>query len=152
MWHNTPSPDDLRKVFPELALALETDFLCESLDRLGIQYIRRRRKKMAIIEVAMEQGFLLRISPVDKGWDGYGEFLTWSWLHLQDEDEAPIRTCSVRAYIEIIDLNSKGEEKTIAFTTHQEDASGLISSAIDGMRHITGRSLKPIVSSTKGTN
>jgi hypothetical protein len=145
MWHDTPTPNELRDTFPDLALAMETNFLSNSLDQLGIQHIRRSRKKTAVLEVAMQDSYLLRIRPVDKGAKGYSEWMTWHWKHPESEDQSPELTCSVRAFVEFIDLNNEDESPVISFTTHSEDMRDLMHSAIGGMRHLTGKKLKPVV-------
>ena len=149
MWHDTPSANDLRENFPELALALETDYLADCLDRLGIQYIRRSRRKTAIFEVAMHPNHLLRIGPVDKGADGYAEWMTRFWKQPDSEEAAPSLDCSIRAYVEFIDLNDEEDAKPIAFTSHCDDMPDLLRNAIGGMRHLTGKRLKPLVISRR---
>jgi len=146
MWLDTPSANELRDSMPDVALALETDFLCNSLDRLGVQYIRRSRKKSAVIEIAMQPGYLLRIHPVDKGAQGVGEWMTWYWKQPDDENVTASLHSSIRAFVEFVDLNNEDDDaQSVSFTTHSDDMRDLIQDAIGGMRHITGKRLKPVV-------
>lgn len=145
MWRDTPTANELRDSFPDLALAMETNFLSNCLEQLGIQHIRRSRKRTAVLEIAMQDSFLLRVQPVDKGAKGYGEWMTWHWKQLESEDDKPELICSVRAFLEFIDLSNEDDAPVISFTTHSDDMRDLINSAIGGMRHLTGKKLKPVV-------
>ena len=144
MWRDTPTVSELREAFPDVALSLETEFLANGLNGLGIKYALRASKKSVIFEVSLQDSFLLRFCPVDKGASGVAEWMTWNW-HLSDGDSSEqVLTSSFRAFIELVDTSNQGKEVLASFTTHCEDMSELISNAVNGLRYRTGRSLKPI--------
>jgi hypothetical protein len=144
MWRNTPAPGDLREQHPEVALTLDTEFLSADLKRLGIQHIRRYRRKSAVIEMVMLPHHLMRIAPVDKGANGYGEWTTWYWTSGDEETQPELRS-SIRAHIEIIDMKATDEQPCASFTSHNDDIEALVRNAILGMRHITGVKIEPVV-------
>ena len=145
MWRETPSAMDLRDAFPDIAMTLETDFLMNDLKKLGIQHIRRIRRKSVAFEVAMHPHHLLRITPTDKGSEGFSEWMTWHWQHGDDCDTPPQLTYSIRAHVEIIDVEDKESLGNVSFTIHNDDIESLIKNAITGMRHMTGIRIKPVV-------
>ena len=144
MWRNTPAPGDLRDSHPDIALTLDTEYMTADLKKLGIQHIRRYRKKSVVIEIVMMPHHLMRISPVDKCANGYGEWTTWYWSH-GDEETQPELRYSIRAHIEVIDLQVTEEQPAVSFTAHNDDIESLIRNAILGMRHLTGVKLEPVV-------
>jgi len=144
MWRNTPAPGDLRDQLPEIALMLDTEYLISELRKLGIQHIRRYRKKSAVIEIAMVPHHLMRISPVDKCANGFGEWTTWYWSS-GDEESHPELRYSIRAHIEVINLNSVEQEPSVSFTCHNDDIESIVRNAILGMRHMTGIKIDPVV-------
>ena len=144
MWHNTPTPDDLREEFPELALQLDTEYIVENLDRLGLKHQHRYSKKSVFIEIEMQPNHKLRIAPVDIGANGYSEWLTWSWIY-EGESEISVLKASIRAHLEIVEMKSSTESKKISFTSHQENIEQIIVSAITGVRQISGLRIRPTV-------
>ena len=143
MWRNTPAPGDLRDLHPDLALNLDTEFLIAELRTLGLQHVKRYRKKTVVIDVAMLPHHLLRISPVDVN-GGFGEWTTWYWTH-GDEENPPQLRYSIRAHIEITDLHNSPSQSCVSFTSHNDDMESLIRNAISGMRHVTGVKIDPVV-------
>ena len=71
MWRDTPTPMDLRDAFPDVAMTLDTDYIMNDLKRLGIQHIRRVRRKSVTFEIPMFPHYIMRITPVDKGAEGF---------------------------------------------------------------------------------
>ena len=146
MWRDTPSPSDLRDTYPDLAMILETDYLKNDLQKLGIQNLRRIRSKSVLLEIPMHPHHLMRISPVDKGAQGYSEWMTWYWQSNDDEEGAPRLLYSIRAHVEVVDLENRESAHNVSFTLHNDDIESLIKNAITGMRHMTGIKIKPVVS------
>jgi hypothetical protein len=145
MWHDTPSPSDLRDTFPDLAMILETDYLKHDLQKLGIQNLRRIRSKSVSLEIPMHPHHLMRISPVDKGAQGYSEWMTWFWQSSDSEEGAPQLQYSIRAHVEVVDVEDRDSVHNVSFTLHNDDIESLIKNAITGMRHMTGIKIKPVV-------
>jgi hypothetical protein len=145
MWRETPSPMDLRDAFPDVAMVLDTDYIMNDLKKLGIQHIRRIRRKSVSFEIAMHPHHIMRITPVDKGADGFAEWMTWYWQQPDCEESAPSLSYSIRAFVEIVDLEKKDSLGNISFTIHNDDIESLIKNAITGMKHMTGVRIKPIV-------
>lgn len=143
MWRNTPAPGDLRDLHPDLALTLDTEFLIAEIRALGLQHVKRYRKKSAVIDLAMLPHHLMRISPVDIN-GGFGEWTTWYWAQ-GDEENPPRLQYSIRAHIEITDLKSPIARSIVSFTSHNDDIESLVRNAILGMRHVTGVKLDPVV-------
>ncbi len=144
MWRNTPAPGDLRDMHPEVALTLDTEYMIAELRELGIQHVRRYRKKSVVIEIAMMPNHLMRISPVDKCANGFGEWTTWYWTSGDHESPPELRR-SIRAHVEVIDLQVAGQQPAASFTCHNDDTESLIRNAITGMRHVSGVKLEPVV-------
>jgi len=145
MWRETPSPSDLRDTFPDLAMILETDYLKNDLQKLGIQNLRRIRSKSVTLEIPMHPHHLMRISPVDKGAQGYSEWMTWYWQSSEDEEGTPQLQYSIRAHVEVVDVEDRESEHNVSFTLHNDDIESLIKNAITGMRHMTGIKIKPVI-------
>ena len=144
MWRNTPSPADLRDAFPDVAMHLDTDLVKFQLQKLGIQNLRRIRKRSVSFDLPMHPHHLMRITPVDIGAEGYSEWMTWYWQSSED-DESRELTYSIRAHVEIIDLESDDPKSSVSFTLHNDDVESLIKNAIVGMRHTNGVRLKPVI-------
>jgi hypothetical protein len=144
MWRNTPSAADLRDTFPDVAMFLDTDLIKIQLEKLGIQNLRRNRKRSVSIEIPMHPHHLMRITPVDKGAEGYSEWMTWYWQTSDDEERREL-ACSIRAHVEIIDVDSQDPKSEVSFTLHNDDIESLIKNAIVGMRHTSGVQLKPVI-------
>ena len=144
MWHNTPSPADLRDTFPDVAMFLDTDLIKFELERLGIQNLRRIRKRSVSFELPMHPHHLMRITPVDIGSEGYSEWMTWYWQASED-DEGRELAFSIRAHVEIIDVEGDTTKSEVSFTVHNDDIESLIKNAIVGMRHMKGIQLKPMI-------
>jgi len=151
MWRETPTPMDLRDSFPDLAMSLETDFLANELKVLGIQHIKKTKKKSVTFELPMQPHHLLRITPTDRGSDGFSEWMTWHWQQSEDHESPPQLAYSIRAYVEIIDTKYESSLGNVSFTLHNDDLESLIKNAITGMRHMTGTRLKPVLIRRKST-
>jgi hypothetical protein len=151
MWRDTPSPSDLRDSFPDLAMILETDYLKNDLQKLGIQNLRRVRSKSVSLEIPMHPHHLMKITPVDKGAQGYSEWMTWYWQSSDDEECAPQLQYSIRAHVEVIDVEDRDSKEVVSFTLHNDDIESLIKNAMTGMRHMTGVKIKPVVMRRKAS-
>ena len=92
----------------------------------------------------MHPHHLMRITPVDKGAEGYSEWMTWYWQTSDDEESGEL-ACSIRAHVEIIDVDSQDPKSEVSFTLHNDDIESLIKNAIVGVRHTNGVQLKPII-------
>ena len=147
MWRDTPSSMEMHDKFPELALRLETEYLINDLQQLGIKHTYRIRRKSVTIEVSMHPQHLLRITPTDKGSDGFSEWMTWHWSHVEDYEKPPQLNYSVRAHVEVFDLHNGNLDYNASFTIHEDDIEGLIRIAIKAMHQITGIRIKPVVKS-----
>lgn len=145
MWRDTPSPTELRDSFPDLAMNLETDFLKNDLQKLGIQNLRRVRSKSVTFEIPMKPHHLMRITPVDKGAQGYSEWMTWYWQNNDDEESSATLQYSLRAHVEVIDVEDRDSQNNVSFTLHNDDIESLIKNAITGMRHMTGIKISPVI-------
>ena len=145
MWRDTPTPMDLRDSFPDVAMALDTDYIMNDLKKLGIQHIRRVRRKSVTFEIPMFPHYIMRITPVDKGAEGFAEWMTWYWQRPDDDESAPQLSYSIRAHVEIVDAEQKDSLGNISFTIHNDDIESLIKNAIVGMKHMSGVRIKPVV-------
>ena len=87
----------------------------------------------------------MRITPVDKGAEGFAEWMTWYWQRPDDEESAPQLSYSIRAHVEIVDAEQKDSLGNVSFTIHNDDIESLIKNAIVGMKHMSGVRIKPVV-------
>ena len=147
MWRDTPSPMEMHDQFPELALRLETQYLISDLKQLGIKHTYRMRRKSVTLEISMHPKHLLRITPTDKGSEGFSEWMTWHWSHNDDCEKPQQLAYSIRAHVEILNMDVGNLPKNTSFTIHEDDIEGLIKVAIKAIDQITGARISPVVKS-----
>lgn len=145
MWKETPRPVELRKEFPDIALHLESSFVKIGLETLGIKYSVTTQAKQKHFQIELNDNFTLRISPVDKGMQGYGEFLSWYMPSNHAAEGTIMPSPSIRAFVQLIENTKDRKVIVYSFTDHQENIEDLIRSSLNYIFHATGRKFRPVM-------
>ena len=74
---NFGNPLELRRALPDTALHMETDLLMAEALELRLIAWKNRAKKVPRITIALSDGHIMHIQPVDRGANGYGEWMSF---------------------------------------------------------------------------
>ena len=141
--NEAPSDIQVRFTYPDVALLLETVMLQGELeDLLGLQGKTVLTDKSAYIRIPLTEQFQMTLRPVDVGFEGYSEWMSWHEHHSEDNHCREIHA-SVRASVEVICKRKGSTFAPLTFTVHQKDLEGVISQALGIIRFHTGKRLAP---------
>jgi hypothetical protein len=141
-WHKETSANSLRDQFPKEALKMETDVNLYELKTLGIQKRVKWSTGCKSVTIIMEAkpNHRIRLSPVDKGTDGYFEWMTFIPPQKErpqtSQIEGMLPDYSLRAFVEIIDLKDQTEEANLSRTMTGMNMQHLLKSAIASYKFI----------------
>jgi len=141
-WHKETSANSLRDQFPKEALKMETDVNLYELKTLGIQKRVKWSTGCKSVTIIMEAkpNHRIRLSPVDKGTDGYFEWMTFILPQKERQQTSQIEGMlpdySLRAFVEIIDLKDQTEEANLSRTMTGMNMQHLLKSAIASYKFI----------------
>lgn len=138
---NTPSAYELRDMYPGLVLKLDHIYLVEELNSLEIYYDITSGPKAAEIKIMLQNNFMLRIKPVDKGSRGYAEWLSWG--PLDGSNTSLAESVSIRAHIELVDFNLRPEKAILSFTAERRTIKELIKFAQFQAQDLRGLEIIP---------
>lgn len=141
---------DLRRAMPEIALRMETDHLLHEAQKLGLVVTVTRGKKIARIGIELTHYHTLRLSPVDKGAHGYGEWLTFMNHSRECDHKHP--EYMLRAHAEIIDQFGPEGRRVESITVVGTSIDMVLREAIGAYEFITGKGLAPRFHIEEGDN
>jgi hypothetical protein len=141
--NETPSDIQVRFAHPDVALLLETVMLQGELeDLLGLQGKTVLADKSAYIRIPLTEQFELTLRPVDLGFEGYSEWMTWHEHSDENNNHREIHG-SIRASVEVVCKRKGSTFVPLTFTVHKPDLEGVINQALGTIRFHTGRRLAP---------
>jgi len=145
MYQEKKEPWQVREMFPDVALHLETAALVmEVRDALCLEMTSYHSSKHARIRIPLEEDYFLQIEPVDRGYLGCAEWFTYT--SEPDENGKPIITTSMRTCVSLLKGDRRPEqENLVTFTTHCGDIEETIRTSLQIVFNHTGLRLNPQV-------
>jgi hypothetical protein len=132
---------NLRRSLPEVALRMETDHLIHEAEKLGLVISVYRGKRIARIGIELTHYHTLRLSPVDKGAQGVGEWFTF--MNHGDKCEHNHPEYIMRVHAEIIDQFGLGENQVESVTVVGTSIDMVLREALGAYEFLTGKGLAP---------
>lgn len=132
---------ELRRALPEVALRMETDHLVHEAEKLGLVVTYTRGKRTARIGIELTHYHTLRLSPVDKGAHGVGEWFTFMNDGGECNHDHP--EYMMRVHAEIIDQFGLGENKVESVTVAGTSLDMVLREALGAYEFFTGKGLAP---------
>lgn len=142
------TPLELRRALPDVALKMETDHLVHEAEKLGLIVSITRGKKTARIGIELTHYHTLRLSPVDKGALGVGEWFTF--MNHGDQCEHIHPEYMMRVHAEIIDQFGLGENRVESVTVVGTSIDMVLREALGAYEFLTGKGLAPRFNSSEG--
>ena len=119
---NFGNPLELRRALPDTALHMETELLMAEAHELRLVAWKNRAKKVPQITIALSDGHFMHIKPVDRGADGYGE-----WMSFPNCDCGGAHSeYLLRVVVEIEDLYSPIDASSEIFTIEADSLDNLV--------------------------
>ena len=145
MYKENQEPWQVRSMFPDVALHLETTAIIMNVRediclRLGANF----GKKNARIRIPLNDDYVLQIAPVDRGYDGYSEWFTYS-QDVDPETGETVLTQSIRTCVTLLKGERPHQETIVSFTTHYPDIEETIHASMRIIFTHTGKRLTPQV-------
>ena len=146
----TPTPGALREMFPEVAIDLEEYLLKTQLRKLGIQFKVTHRKELVTIEIPLTQGYVLRLTPVDRGPKGLPEVFTFFKRPKRpakgEQLVLPVFEVieTLRLHAEVLNLNLESDNLVFSHTLHEDSIEKLIRAVIEALYQVHNLRLTPI--------
>ena len=145
-WIRTPKGIDLRASYPELATSLDSLYATSNLDRLGLVYKKSRSAKKKSIHLELEDGYQLRISPVDRGILGHYEYYTFTYNDRDEiREDLSLPKMYVRSYVELLYGYGIFQCNVTAFTIEHDSWFGLIKRSLAILKTETFLDLHPVI-------
>lgn len=135
------TPLELRRALPDVALRMETDHLVHEAEKLGLVVSYTRGKRTARIGIELTHYHTLRLSPVDKGALGVGEWFTF--MNHGDECPHDHPEYMMRVHAEIIDQFGLGENQVESVTVAGTSLDMVLREALGAYEFLTGKGLAP---------
>jgi len=132
---------DLRRILPNIALRMDTQFLMNEARLLGIKARVSRSSKTATIRLPLTMQHSISISPVDKGAQGVSEWFTFT-PPCECPQVHPEMTS--RVFIQIADemVEPKANE---CFTVEAPNFEMMLRISLTIYYSLTGKKLAPII-------
>ena len=132
---------DLRRLFPDVALQMDTQVILHQARELGINPHVNKSVKLPVLRVPLTLDHEISISPVDKGAMGVAEWFTFTRPSecLQDHPEI-----ISRVHINIKDRLFQ-ENNSESFTIEAPNFEMMLRISLTIYYSITGKKLQPIV-------
>ena len=139
---NNISAGELRRAFPKIALDLETQVLVHEAESLKLNVRVARGGRTSILRVQLTHSHTLRISPVDRGSQGVGEFFTF----YGNPDKPNEMRQTIRAFIEVTE-DSETDKPVVqeSFTVQGDNLEEVINASLSVFFSITGHKLQPVL-------
>ena len=132
---------DLRRMLPDVALRMETQFLIDEALNLGIKVRISNSKKTPIIRVHLTLRHSMTISPVDRGAQGFAEFFTFMpTTSPQYNYPEMISRVHIQIYDELVE-----EQLSESFTIQAPNFEMILRTSLSIYYSITGKKLAPRV-------
>jgi hypothetical protein len=144
MYKNTPEPWELRSMFPDVALSLETQSIKSQLrDDLQLKSSVACGPRNARVRIALNDGHFLMIQPVDQS---YGSFEWFTYSQQPDENGNQVVKQSLRTLVTLLKGEKKpAQEIIVSFTTHYDNIEETIRMAMRIIFTHTGQRFTPQV-------
>ena len=130
---------DLRRMLPDVALRMETQFIIDEALNLGIKVRISNSKKTPIIRVPLTLRHSMTISPVDRGAQGFAEFFTFMPT-TSPQYNYPEMISRVHIYDELVE-----EQLSESFTIQAPNFEMILRTSLSIYYSITGKKLAPII-------
>jgi hypothetical protein len=128
---------DLRRLFPDVALQMDTQVILHQARELGINPHVNKSVKLPVLRVPLTLNHEISISPVDKGAMGVAEWFTFA------------RPCDHPEIISRVHINIKDrlfqENNAESFTIEAPNFEMMLRISLTIYYSITGKKLQPIV-------
>ena len=132
---------DLRRMLPDVALRMETQFIIDEALNLGIKVRISNSKKTPIIRVPLTLRHSMTISPVDRGAQGFAEFFTFMpTTSPQYNYPELISRVHIKIYDELVE-----EQLSESFTIQDPNFEMILRTSLSIYYSITGKKLAPII-------
>ncbi len=132
---------DLRRMLPDVALRMETQFIIDEALNLGIKVRISNSKKTPIIRVPLTLRHSMTISPVDRGAQGFAEFFTFMpTTSPQYNYPELISRVHVQIYDELVE-----EQLSESFTIQAPNFEMILRTSLSIYYSIAGKKLAPII-------
>ncbi len=132
---------DLRRLFPDVALQMDTQVILYQARELGIHPHVNKSIKVPVLRVPLSLDHEISISPVDKGAMGIAEWFTFTRPSECRKNHPEIIS---RVYISIKDKMFQ-ENNTESFTIEAPNFEMMMRISLTIYYKITGKKLQPIV-------
>jgi hypothetical protein len=146
-FNETPTGGQLRAMLPDVAAAMEEDFVIDQLIKMAIEFEPQRVNGDLVIELPMFPNHLMEIRAVDVGPGGTKEFITFvnvPKMQMGRRVKEPTIKETIRAYIKITSLKPADPFEPFSYTLHEENMRNLIGAAIEGTYQTRNVRLKPM--------
>ena len=132
---------DLRRMLPDVALRMETQFIIDEALNLGIKVRISNSKKTPIIRVPLTLRHSMTISPVDRGAQGFAEFFTFMpTTSPQYNYPEMISRVHIQIYDELVE-----EQLSESFTIQAPNFEMILRTSLSIYYSIAGKKLAPII-------
>ena len=132
---------ELRRALPEVALRMETEYLLHEAEKLGLLATVTRGKRICRIGIELTHFHTLRLSPVDKGAQGTGEWFTF--MNRNHQCKKSHTEYVMRVHAEIIDQFLPKENRIESVTVAGTSLDLVLRKALGAYELLTGKLLAP---------
>jgi hypothetical protein len=132
---------DLRRVFPDVALQMDTQLILHQARELGIHPQVNKSVKLPVVRVPLTLDHEISISPVDKGAMGIAEWFTFAHQNNSSKNHPELIS---RVHVSIKD---KLFQKDVAesFTIEAPNFEMMLRISLTIYYSITGKKIQPVV-------
>jgi hypothetical protein len=121
MYKENKEPWQVRSMFPDVALHLETKSIIMTIrEDLQLSMMASWGKKNSRIRIPLTDEYILQIAPVDRGYEGYAEWFSYG-QDVDQETGANIVTQSIRTCVTLLKGERPDQKIIVSFTTHCPD-------------------------------
>jgi hypothetical protein len=146
-FNETPTGGQLRAMLPDVAAAMEEDFVIDQLIKMALEFDPQRVNGDLVIELPLFPSHLMEIRAVDIGPCGTKEFITFVNVPKMQfgrrVKESTIKE-TIRAHVKITSLDKNDPFEPFSYTLHEENMRNLVSAAIEGVYQTRNVRLKPM--------
>ena len=132
---------DLRRLFPDVALQMDTQVIIHQARQLGIHPRLNKSTKLPVLRIPLTLDHEISISPVDKGALGVAEWFTFTRPCECPKDHPEVIS---RVHVKVKDkmFGQKNEE---SFTIEAPNFEMMIRISLTAYYSLTGKKLQPII-------
>jgi hypothetical protein len=136
---------DLRRLFPDVALQMDTQLILHQARALGIHPKVNKSVKLPVVRVPLTLDHEISISPVDKGAMGIAEWFTFNHQNGGSKDYLELVS---RVHINIEDKLFQ-QDKAESFTIEAPNFEMMLRISLTIYYSITGKKLQPVAKTNK---